>query len=137
MTLRNELSGSSGVAKQYVYCSVSMLQPLKKTTETREIFLQIFVSSADGPAKQYGNKLGMKNARTLPYYRTMVEKKDKNRTLPYICCTTHYIVLIICNRCRVVFLSFFSAIVCSRVVFLHVFIPFLFPYFFQVHSYMK
>ena len=45
---------------------------------------------------------GWKYARRLPYFGTMADKKDKNITLH---------LLPDSSRCRVVFLSFFSAIV--------------------------
>ena len=54
--------------------------------------------------KKYRNKAEMKNTRRLPYYKTKRWWKRKSRRLlPYICG--------IYSRCRVVFLSFFSAIV--------------------------
>ena len=51
-----------------------------KTIETREKFLQNFISSWDGPVNSTETRQGWKHARRLPY-GTMPEKKYKKATL--------------------------------------------------------
>lgn len=55
--------------------------------------------------------------------------KRRIRTLLYTCG--------ICSRCKVLSLSFFPPLFCSRAEFLRIFIPALFLYFFQVCRYLN
>ena len=69
---------------------------------TKEEFSVKLVSSKDGPVGGTETWLGWTRARKLPCYGTMVEKIDKK--------TTPHLLHILYNRCRVVFLSFFSSV---------------------------
>ena len=79
-----------------------------------KIFYKNGFQVGDGPEKSMETREGWKHARRLPYFRTMAEKDDNE--FP-------------CHP--------FPPLFGSRVVFLRVFIPPLFPYFFQVHPYLK
>ena len=67
-----------------------------------EKLVQKLIWSTDGPIKSTETRQGWKHARRLPYFGAMAENKDKNTTLH---------LLHDSSRCRVVFLSFFSATV--------------------------
>ena len=67
-----------------------------------------FTSCRDGPLRKKGSKAGMETCRRLPYYKQMAENKGNKNTLQqkdgrhqgredylhYMCCTTHFNVLI-------------------------------------------
>ena len=90
----------------FLHCSVYELQPPKKHQQVGGggKFLQNFTSSRDEPVRSMETRQGRKQERRLPYYRTTVEKKDKNTTVHLFC---------------------------TSVVFLCVFIPALFLYFYR------
>ena len=67
----------------FIFYLEAGLETIQKRTGTRgKKFLQNFISSRDGPEKgTCRNKAEMKEHKSLPYYGTMAEKKDKKTTL--------------------------------------------------------
>ena len=111
-----------------ICCSVSVL-PLKKQQKIGvEYFLLKFIMHRDRLVKGRETRHD-ESTRRLPYCTNMAEKNDKKTTLQLLHDT------VICNRCRIVFLSFFSIMLpqTSKVVYL-CFHPALFLYFLQSTS---